>query len=332
MHLSRRHFVFGAAAISVAACGPSLKARWQVPGPTIVVWLSGGADTLTLFPLIGSPDYSRLRPRIAIPKDSALPLDGKLALHPRLAKLHRFWPAGRLGVVLNVGHPVRPTPGGEAQSLLGTSLEALQGRSGVLGRLLRRLAPELSTRVLLDTSGAILATRELEPVQSQPRRAEVSDLGNRHEYPSTPLGKQLRAIAHAIRTRPDVRLGVARSSGWNILAGQGGLTGALSRPLEDVAASISALEQDLSQVNTPHRIFIVSELGRSARENAFLAANPGHASFVLTLGPRGSSGIGAVTDLEAFSATRLLEDGAIRASWTYDDVFDALLDGRKLST
>jgi len=69
----------------------------------IVVFLRGAADGLTLVPPVEDGNYYRARPRISVPKQDAIPLDGFFGLHSLLKPLKRVWDDGHLAVVHAAG-------------------------------------------------------------------------------------------------------------------------------------------------------------------------------------------------------------------------------------
>jgi uncharacterized protein (DUF1501 family) len=101
MHLTRRHFLSSTGALAaylgvapLAALG-NLRFRPQpvAKGKTLVViFLRGGADGLNLVVPFADPHYRRLRPSLAVAAPGSgdgagIDLDGRFALHPRLAPL-----------------------------------------------------------------------------------------------------------------------------------------------------------------------------------------------------------------------------------------------------
>ncbi|MEQ1859634.1 MAG: DUF1501 domain-containing protein [Chthoniobacteraceae bacterium] len=65
----------------------------------IVVFLRGGADGLSLVAPIEDDHYYRARPRIAIKKADAVPLDDRFGLHPNMRPLEAAWREGDLAIV-----------------------------------------------------------------------------------------------------------------------------------------------------------------------------------------------------------------------------------------
>jgi uncharacterized protein (DUF1501 family) len=71
----------------------------------VLVELRGGNDGLNTVVPFADPEYARLRPRIAIPRDQVVQLTPSAGLHPALAKLHGIWDARELAIVQGVGYP-----------------------------------------------------------------------------------------------------------------------------------------------------------------------------------------------------------------------------------
>lgn len=69
----------------------------------VVLFLRGGADTLTLVPPVGDDRYHAARPVLRVNAREAIDLDGYFALHPALAPLMPFWEQGELSITHGTG-------------------------------------------------------------------------------------------------------------------------------------------------------------------------------------------------------------------------------------
>jgi uncharacterized protein (DUF1501 family) len=109
--IARRQLLW---ALGAVALSPSLRLRvasaQTAPAPRtlVVVFQRGAVDGLSMVVPYAEPSYQRDRPRIAIPPPgrgdgSAIDLDGRFGLHPRLAALQPLWRSGELAVVHAVG-------------------------------------------------------------------------------------------------------------------------------------------------------------------------------------------------------------------------------------
>ncbi|NOT09383.1 MAG: DUF1501 domain-containing protein [Gemmatimonadales bacterium] len=83
-----------------ASTGPAAGKRTLV-----CLFQRGAVDGLNMIVPHGDAQYYRERPRIAIPRNKVVDLDGHFGLHPALAPLKPFWDAGSLAAVHAVGSP-----------------------------------------------------------------------------------------------------------------------------------------------------------------------------------------------------------------------------------
>jgi len=107
--MSRRAFLKSASAGAIAIMGSSagLPDISLAAGPTktlIKIFMRGGADPLSLFPLTGDDSYYTYRPRIAVARPSsadsnaAIRLTDAYGLNPNLAALMEIWDSGRMAI------------------------------------------------------------------------------------------------------------------------------------------------------------------------------------------------------------------------------------------
>ncbi len=101
----------------------------------VVVFLRGGADGLTLVAPVEDDRYYHARPRIAVAKSDAVPLDDMFGLHPLLAPLKPAYTEGHLAILHAAGSEDDTHSHFDAQDFMehGGSLAA----GGWLGRFLR---------------------------------------------------------------------------------------------------------------------------------------------------------------------------------------------------
>lgn len=100
----------------------------------VVVFLRGGADGLNLVAPLEDDGYHRSRPRIAIGKQEAVPLDGFYGLNPLLKPLEAAYRDGALAIVHAAGSEDNTRSHFEAQDLMEHG--GITG-GGWLGRFLR---------------------------------------------------------------------------------------------------------------------------------------------------------------------------------------------------
>ncbi|HZR39523.1 MAG TPA: hypothetical protein VFB12_05360, partial [Ktedonobacteraceae bacterium] len=101
----------------------------------IVVQLAGGNDGLnTLIPYTDSL-YFKLRPTLALPQNSTLPLDSRLGFHFNLAPLKTLWDQGHLAIIEGVGYPNQSLSHFQAMDIWQTLDLTGNGSEGWLGKL-----------------------------------------------------------------------------------------------------------------------------------------------------------------------------------------------------
>ena len=71
----------------------------------LLVELKGGNDGLNTLIPFADPRYREARPGIGVARERAIPLDDKVALHPKLEPLMESWKARDLAIVQGVGYP-----------------------------------------------------------------------------------------------------------------------------------------------------------------------------------------------------------------------------------
>lgn len=121
MTISRRFFLkSGSLALASFGLDPLFldRAAYAMPGglaragasgsgarTLVCLFQRGAVDGLSMIVPHGESAYYRARPRIGIPRDQLIDLDGHFGLHPRLAALKPFWDNRSLAVVHAVGSP-----------------------------------------------------------------------------------------------------------------------------------------------------------------------------------------------------------------------------------
>lgn len=116
----------------------NISAERDAPRTLVVVFLRGAADGLTLVAPVEDDDYHRLRPRLAVKRKDALPLDDMFGLHPELGALEAAWKDGDLAIAHGAGGESDTRSHFEAQGLMEHGGLA---PGGWLARFLRARGP-----------------------------------------------------------------------------------------------------------------------------------------------------------------------------------------------
>jgi uncharacterized protein (DUF1501 family) len=150
---SRRDFLAGG---SLAAAGALLTSRVVFADAAtagesrfVLVILRGAVDGLAAVPPYGDADYARLRGELALAApgspNGALPLDGLLGLHPKLAFLHDCYAARELAVFHAVASPYRERSHFDGQDVLESgTVRPHDSQTGWLNRALAALPNGIS--------------------------------------------------------------------------------------------------------------------------------------------------------------------------------------------
>src|SRR5713101_5587282 len=88
-----------------AAARPAGSPRGAGRPVFVCLFQRGAVDGLNMIVPHGDPLYYEERPRIAVPQNSVVDLDGHFGLHPRLAPLKELWDNKSLAVIHAVGSP-----------------------------------------------------------------------------------------------------------------------------------------------------------------------------------------------------------------------------------
>ena len=144
----------------------------------VVIFLRGAADGLTLVAPVEDDNYHKFRPRLAVKKSDAVPLDGMFGLHPNLRPLEAAWKEGDLAIAHGAGGESDTRSHFEAQDLMEHGGLAA---GGWLGRFLRARGPSGGP-----LSAVALAPTLPEMLSGAPSAAAIQSIG---EFA---LGKELK--------------------------------------------------------------------------------------------------------------------------------------------
>ncbi len=104
-------------------------------------------------------------------------------------------------------------------------------------------------------------------------------------YPATPFGRQMRDIAKLIKARRGLEIVGLDYGSWDHHIQEGPLSGQMGRQLDDLCGSIGAFAKDLGHEMLEHvLVLVMSEFGRTVRENDNQGTDHGHGGFMLAVG------------------------------------------------
>jgi uncharacterized protein (DUF1501 family) len=130
---------------------------------------------------------------------------------------------------------------------------------------------------------------------------------------------QARAIAKLMRERPAYSIGFADVGGWDTHVDQGSAQGALAANLTGLAGGLSVFAQELGGLWRNAVIVVMSEFGRTFRENGNRGTDHGHGNTLWVLGG-GISGGRIAGRQEAVSEANLFQNRDYRVLNDYRSV------------
>jgi uncharacterized protein (DUF1501 family) len=145
------------------------------------------------------------------------------------------------------------------------------------------------------------------------------------KYPQTGFGRQMRDIARLIKARRGLEVTALDYGAWDHHINEGPLDGQMARQLADVSGSIGAFADDLGS-HLFQNVLVMSEFGRTVKENNNRGTDHGHGGFMLAVGGKlnGRQVYGRWTGLDE---PQLYEGRDLPAHTDFRVVFAEVLQG-----
>lgn len=332
--MNRRDYLKAMAALPLCSFSARLCAAEASAGRLLLVFLRGGYDAANLLVPSASTFYYEARPGIAIaPPGSgtaaALALDADWSLHPALRDtLYPLYQQGELAFVPFAGTEDRSRSHFETQDSIELG-QPLHGPRDFSSGFLNRLAGVLGKRVesmsftdqlpLIMQGPARIANSSLHPQTPavDARRGTLIEhmygggalAANVHdgfavraqvqremqEQPEAAGGFETQARRIARMMRSHYALGFVDIGGWDTHVNQGGAEGALAHKLAELGRALVAYRAEMGAAWRTTTVVVMSEFGRTFRENGKNGTDHGHGSvyWVLGGGVRGARIAGA---------------------------------------
>jgi uncharacterized protein (DUF1501 family) len=317
--MNRRHFLAATAALAAgrlwAAPGD---ARF------LLVFLRGGYDAASVLVPVSSGFYYEARPNIAIAKNVAVPLDSDWALHPALRdSLHPLYEKGELAFVpfagtenlsrshfetqdsIELGQPegrrnygsgflnrlFSVMSAGDAISFTNQLPLVFRGEAQVANAALRfagRAGVDARQSKMIEEmySGTPLSTPVTEGFAA--RDKVMSELGQEMEAAgrNAPNARNFELEARRIARlmKSSYRLGFVDIGGWDTHVAQGGAEGQLATRLEQLGGGVAAFAAEMGPAWRDTVVVVISEFGRTWRENGNRGTDHGHGTAYWVLG------------------------------------------------
>ena len=198
MNFSRRQFVKGGVtAFTFGFAAPQMLCdiafAQGVPSRNlVVVYLSGGNDSLSTVIPYRDPFYASRRPTLAVPAGNVLQIgrdssNVELGLHPRLTGLKSIFDAGRLAIVQRTGYANQSRSHFTGFDIWGTASTTNTSGTGWLGRYLDQLQAPIDPLVAWNTAA---------------RNAAAADGAHWSACPRSPARRPTRSRAPTAAPKP----------------------------------------------------------------------------------------------------------------------------------
>jgi len=166
MKVTRRQFVKGGmAAFTVTFAAPEFLSDLALAQGAhvrnlVVLYLSGGNDSLSMLAPYNDPFYASRRPTLAVPAGQVLQIgtdssNVALGLHPRLTGLKQIFDQGRLALVQRTGYPNQSRSHFQGTDIWSTADPNNSSGLGWVGRYLDSLPSPVDPLIGWNTTGSL---------------------------------------------------------------------------------------------------------------------------------------------------------------------------------
>jgi uncharacterized protein (DUF1501 family) len=363
--MKRRDFLGAIGAASAVAFVPhhalAQRAGANYDRLLVLVELKGGNDGLNTVVPFGDAEYYALRPRLAIPRDQVLQLDGRSGLHPALEPLMGPWNGRELAVVQSVGYPnanlshfrsieiwdtasksdeylgegwlartFRASPAPRSFAADGVIVESAE-MGPFAGVGVRTIALTDTQQFLRQSRLALPAGQAGNAALGHILRVEqdilqaAAGLNGNHsfavEFPRTVFGNAVRTAAQVIASKAGVAAVKLSLGGFDTHNNQ---LAVQARLLKDLADGLVALRGALVEIGRWDSTLVMTyaEFGRRPRENLSNGTDHGTASAHFVLGGRIKGGLYGLPP----ALDRLDGNGNLPFAVDFRDLYASVID------
>ncbi|NNC03142.1 DUF1501 domain-containing protein [Corallococcus exiguus] len=132
-------------------------------------------------------------------------------------------------------------------------------------------------------------------------------------YPGTPLARRLQDIARLIKGDVGLEVAATEMGGWDTHVAQGVTQGAFARRCEELGNALAAFAADLGPKLDTVTVLVMTEFGRTVKENGNQGTDHGVGGVMVALGGGVKGGVHG--RFESLTVDRL-QDGRDVPSWT----------------
>ena len=124
----------------------------------------------------------------------------------------------------------------------------------------------------------------LETLELYRKTLDANRGGSDVQYPNGGLGSSLRDLAAIVQADVGLEVACVDVLGWDLHANQGGSDGRFTELLADLSDSVAAFAQDIGERLDRTLVLVVTEFGRTCRENGNQGTDHGRGGAMFLLG------------------------------------------------
>jgi uncharacterized protein (DUF1501 family) len=124
----------------------------------------------------------------------------------------------------------------------------------------------------------------IETLKKYKEITEKKSKDRRSAYPNGRFGQKLQDVASLIHAGAGLEVAAIDYGGWDHHANEGGNEGQLANMLTDVGGSLAAFANDLGSLLDSTLVLVMTEFGRTCRENGNTGTDHGHGGVMFLLG------------------------------------------------
>lgn len=191
-----------------------------------------------------------------------------LAMQPRLPRS------------LRGNYPVLAVPD---QSVVGSTVNVFENMYRLNDG---KPTPSMRQRVRRDGERTVNQLHELAKLMQS---SESDDSGGAR-YPTTPFGSQMRRIARLIKAGRGLEVAAVDYGGWDHHIDEGPINGNMAKHLRYLSDGVAAFVKDIGPRIDHTTILVMSEFGRTVKENGNFGTDHGHGGVMLAIGGKVKGG------------------------------------------
>ena len=107
----------------------------------VVLQMTGANDYLNTIIPYTNGHYRDARPKVGIPEDQVLPIDGELAFNPNMGPIKKLYDEGKMAIINGIGYENSPRSHFRSMDIWHTCEPDIVGTEGWAGRVIRDLDP-----------------------------------------------------------------------------------------------------------------------------------------------------------------------------------------------